>query len=151
MHTNLEIKTKTHCKGGGGQKSGVLDRGPCGDLARMFAKFRKLFLPRAQGISERTNRFRIALVEPLLNLQPASRTWQQPETLGAGASCAHKLCGGKSGINAQEAVLASVLWKIGKSANIHVKSGATSQAQDCTGDCPRGRADCAGVRPEGRD
>src|SRR5260370_31684722 len=84
MHTNLEIKTKTHCKGGGGQKSGVLDLGPCGDLARMFAKFRKLFLPRAQGISERTNRFRIALVEPLLNLQPASRTWQQPENVGRG-------------------------------------------------------------------
>src|SRR6266446_6158390 len=38
MHTNLEIKTKTHCKGGGGQKSGVLDRGPCGSTARISAK-----------------------------------------------------------------------------------------------------------------
>jgi hypothetical protein len=44
MHTNLEIKTKTHCKGGGGQKSGVLDRAPYGHLARISAKFRKLFL-----------------------------------------------------------------------------------------------------------
>jgi hypothetical protein len=44
MHTNLEIKTKTHCKGGGGQKSGVLDRGPRGNTARIFAKFRKTFL-----------------------------------------------------------------------------------------------------------
>src|SRR2546430_2120243 len=44
MHTNLEIKTKTHCKDGGGQKSGVLDRGPCGWRAQISAKFRKLFL-----------------------------------------------------------------------------------------------------------
>src|SRR5690348_10436865 len=43
MHTNLEIKTKTHCKGGGGQKSGVLDRGPRGSHARISAKFRKTF------------------------------------------------------------------------------------------------------------
>src|SRR4030095_7576672 len=33
----------------------------------------------------------------------------------------------------------------------HVKSGAMTHAQDCTGDCLGGRADCAGVRPEGRD
>src|SRR5260370_21324003 len=43
MHTNLEIKTKTHCKGGGGQKSGVLDRRPCAWRVQISAKFRKLF------------------------------------------------------------------------------------------------------------
>ena len=89
-------------------------------------------------------------LSPSLISSPLHGLGQQPETLGAGASCAHKLCGGKSGINAQEAVLASVLWKIRKSPNIHAKSGAMSHAQDCTGDCLRGRADCAGIRPEGR-
>ena len=51
MHTNLEIKTKTHCKGGGGQKSGVLDRGPCGSNAHLAASLtRQGFGIRAQII-----------------------------------------------------------------------------------------------------
>jgi hypothetical protein len=44
MHTNLEIKTKTHCKGGGGQKSefSIADRVAGASLN--YAKFQKLFL-----------------------------------------------------------------------------------------------------------
>ena len=39
-----KLKQKPTARMGGGQKSGVLDRGPCGWRAQISAKFRKLFL-----------------------------------------------------------------------------------------------------------